>query len=97
MHAAHGDNGPAFEDVGRMLRAGVQEDAVVWRQGFRPVVRVALAGEWAGLSALLRGGSLGQALDAAPELDVSAWLPLVVQSGLLLAVRSGAGGEPFLV
>lgn len=97
MHAAHGDNGPAFEDVGRMLQAGVEEDAVVWRQGFRPVVRVALAGEWAGLSALLRGCSLGQALDAAPELDVSAWLPLAVQSGLLLAVRSGAGGEPSLV
>jgi len=89
LHAAHGDNGPSFEDVGRLLQARVAEDAVVWRQGFQPGIRAALAGEAAFLHALLAQDSLGAALDVAPNLDVSAWLPVAVQSGLLLAVQTG--------
>jgi len=52
-------------------------------------VRVALEGEAALLHALLAGRSLGQALDDVPHLDVSQWLTVAVQSGLLLAVYSG--------
>lgn len=90
IHAAHGENGPSFEEVGRLLQAGAAEDAVVWRQGFKPCVRRAVAGESAFLNALLAGQSLGGALDAAPQLDVSQWLPTAVQNGLLLAVQTGA-------
>lgn len=89
LHAAHGENGPSFEEVGRLLQARAGEDAVVWRQGFKPCVRVALEGEAALLHALLAGRSLGQALDDVPHLDVSQWLTVAVQSGLLLAVYSG--------
>jgi hypothetical protein len=89
IHAAHGENGPSFEEVGRLLQARAAEDAVVWRHGFKPCVRVALEGEAALLHALLAGRSLGQALDDVPHLDVSQWLTVAVQSGLLLAVSSG--------
>ena len=89
LHAAHGENGPSFEEVGRLLQARAAEDAVVWRQGFKPYVRVALEGEAALLHALLAGRSLGQALNDVPHLDVSQWLTVAVQSGLLLAVYSG--------
>jgi hypothetical protein len=90
IHAAHGEGGPSFEEVGRLLQARAAEDAMVWRQGFKPCVRLALAGEAAFLNALLTRRSLGQALDAAPHLDISLWLTMAVQSGLLLAVQSGA-------
>lgn len=90
IHAAHGEGGPSFEEVGRLLQARAAEDAVVWRQGFKPCVRLALAGEAAFLNALLTRRSLGQALDAAPHLDISLWLTMAVQSGLLLSVQSGA-------
>ena len=39
------------------------------------------------VAALLAGLALGPALDAAPALDVQAWLAQAVQSGLLLAVH----------
>jgi hypothetical protein len=89
IHAAHGENGPSFEEVGRLLQAKAGEDAVIWRQGFKPCVRVALEGEASLLHALLAGRSLGQALDDVSHLDVSQWLTVAVQSGLLLAVYSG--------
>jgi len=89
IHAAHGENGPSFDDVGRLLQARAAEDAVLWRQGFKPCVRLALTGEAAFLKALLAGRNLGEALDAAPDLDVSQWLTVAVQSGLLLVVYSG--------
>lgn len=90
MYAAHGENGPDFDEVGRLLRTGVAEDAVVWRQGFTPCVRAAMPGETVFLDALLAGRSVGVALDASPDLDISAWLTTAVQCGLLLAVVSGA-------
>lgn len=88
LHAAHGNNGPSFDDVGRLLQAGVAEDAVIWRQGFQARVRPALAAEAVFLRDLIAQVSLGAALDASPKLDVSAWLTLAVQSGLLLAVQT---------
>ena len=84
---AHLHQHPELDQVGPLLRAGVAEDALVWRQGLRAQVRVAQLGEHAFVTALLRGESLGDALDEAPALDISAWLPMAVQSGLLLGVR----------
>lgn len=75
---------PSFEEVGARLRAGQGETALVWREAYRPRVREALAGEATWMTGLLQGRSLGEALDAAPELDFNAWLPMAVQTQLLL-------------
>lgn len=83
---AHLDGSPSLQEAGAQLRRHEAQDVVVWRAGLRPRTRLALAGEADGLQVLLAGGSLAQALDAAPELDFSQWLPLAVQSGLVLAV-----------
>jgi hypothetical protein len=83
---AHLESKPALELVGQLLRAAVPQDAVVWRQGLRPCVREAQNGEAHFLQALLRGASLGAALDAASALDFGQWLPNAAHSGLLLRV-----------
>jgi hypothetical protein len=84
---AHLEGSPSLQEAGAQLRRGEAQDAVVWRAGLRPRVRLALAGEADALQVLLNGGALAQALDAAPQLDFGQWLPLAVQSGLVL----GAG------
>lgn len=84
---AHLDHRAAFEEVGQRLRAGVAETAVVWRADLRPRVREAQPGETALLSALLAGLSLGAALDSAPALDFATWLPMAVQTRLLLGAK----------
>jgi hypothetical protein len=83
---AHIDGVPSLQEAGAQLRRGEAQDTVVWRAGLRPRVRLALAGEADGLRVLMQGGSLAQALDAAPQLDFGQWLPLAVQSGLVLGV-----------
>ena len=83
---AHLHQTPRLDQLGPLMQAGVGEDAVVWRHGLRAQVRVAQAGEAAFVAALLNGHTLGGALDVAPLLDVGAWLPMAVQSGLLLGV-----------
>lgn len=87
MVGAHRDQHPSFAEVGALLRQGVTECAVVWRSGLKPCVRQTLVGEAALLHALLAGQSLGAALDAAPDLDFSTWLPQAVQSGLVMGAR----------
>lgn len=84
---AHLEHNPTFAEVGVLLRDRVAQCAVVWRAGLKPCVRLGLAGEGQLLGALQAHSSLGAALDAAPELDFSAWLPQAVQSGLVLGVR----------
>ena len=84
---AHVAGAPTLEEAGARLRAHIAEDVVVWREGLQACAREALPGEADALVALLRGASLGQALDAAPALDAAAWLSLAVHSGLLLAVQ----------
>lgn len=84
---AHLHPSASLAQVGQLLRDRVGQDALVWRSGLRPLVRQAQAGEAVFVAALLRGQTLGDALDLAPALDVSAWLPMAVQTGLLLAVR----------
>lgn len=83
---AHLEGVPSMQEAGAQLRRGEAQDAVVWRVGLRPSARQALAGEADVLQALLDGGSLAQALNAAPELDFGQWLPLAVQTGLVMAI-----------
>ena len=87
---AHSHLGPTLDEVGRLLRAGMGEDALVWRTGFRPTVRCAQPGETAFVTAVLAGQTLGQVLDSMPNFDVAAWLPMAVQTGLLLGVSGGS-------
>lgn len=89
---AHVEGSPGFDEVGQRLRDAVAETALVWRVGLRATVREALPDEQAFLAAVLAGQPLDVALSAAPALDVSAWLPMAVQSGLLLGVQRAAGG-----
>ena len=92
-----------FDAVGEKLRAGAAETAVVWRAGFQPQVREALPGEANLLAALLDNRSLDEAvhsavrsdvqgavqsdLQIAASLDFNAWLPMAVQTGLLLGAE----------
>jgi len=73
--------------VGQLLRDGIGQDALVWRSGWQALVREAAPGETAFLSALLGGQTLGGALDQAQKLNIGDWLPMAVQTGLLLSVR----------
>lgn len=81
---AHLSQSPSFEEVGERLRAGKGEAALVWREAYRPRVREALAGEAALMTRLWQGHSLGEALETAPDLDFNSWLPMAVQTQLLL-------------
>jgi hypothetical protein len=77
---------PGLEQVGALIRQGVAQTALVWRDGHRPRLREALPGEPGFLAALRQGQSLDQALQGT-QLDFSAWLPLAAQSGLLLKAQ----------
>ena len=86
---AHLHKEPGLEQAGQLLRAGVKEDALVWRVGLRPQLRVPQLGEAAFVAALLSGMSIGEALNQTPTLDVSSWLTRAVQTSLLLGVCLG--------
>ena len=64
---AHLSQSPSFDEVGKRLRAGTGESTLVWREGYRPGVREALAGEANLITALHQGHSLGDALDQRPR------------------------------
>lgn len=83
---AHRDGQPSLAEAGAMLQSGVAQDVLVWRAGLRPEARAAVPGEGDFVQALLEGISLDQALERAPALDFGQWLPMAVQSGLVLAV-----------
>jgi hypothetical protein len=87
---AHLEGVPSFQEVGEQLRAGLAQDVVVWRDGLRPRCRAAIAGEADCLAALLDGQSLGQALETSGTLSFETWLPLAVQTSLVL----GASKHP---
>jgi hypothetical protein len=92
---AHLDGSPSLQEAGAQLRRGEAQDAVVWRAGLRPCVRLAVAGEAEALQSLLQGQSLAAALDAATALDFGQWLPMAVQGGLVLgAYVLDAVGRP---
>jgi hypothetical protein len=90
---AHLDGQPSLQEAGAQLRAGVAQDVVVWRAGLKPRFRLAVGGEVGAVVAFLRGESLDQALSQDPQLDFALWLPLAVQSGLLLSVEVVPGGR----
>ncbi len=76
-----------LDEAAALLRAGVAQHALVWRQGYAPRLRVLAESELACIDALCAGHSLAHALDAASaDFDFSSWLAAQVQSGLLLGV-----------
>jgi hypothetical protein len=81
----------ALQAAGHRLQAGEPEQAVFWRQGWRPRVRLIDASEAVWLQALHAQPSLGAALRWLeahhPGLDLGIWLQEAVTQGLVLAVR----------
>jgi hypothetical protein len=67
------------------------QTALVWRQGFRPMLDSADAASAAFIGAILQGESLAVALDTTltqtHDFDFSVWLNTSVQNGLLMGVR----------
>ena len=89
----HQQSEPDFSLLQRLLHDQTPEDALVWRAGLRPQLRQAWPGEVAFVQPLLAGHTLVEALLQATEVDVAAWLPMAVQSHLLLGVaRADAPG-----
>lgn len=84
---AHLKHDPALVEVGRKLRAQVPENALVWRQGFRPELAECSAAEAVLVQALLSGAPLLAALEQSGGLDFNQWLPPAVQTGLVLGAR----------
>jgi hypothetical protein len=82
---AHLDGSPTMQELAVEMRAGIAQDALVWRNRLRAQARLAQPGERDCVVVLLQGGSLAQALDASPALDFGQWLPMAVRSGLVLA------------
>lgn len=72
---------------GAERHAVAAETAVVWRQGLRARARAAMQDEAALLQALHKGDTLARALECAPAIDLQAWLPMAVHSGLVLGAR----------
>lgn len=87
MLLAHLEGGLSLDEVREQLKCGHAQDVVIWRAGLQPKLREALPGELLVLQALHDQQDLASALQCGAELDVSRWLPLAVQSGLVLGVR----------
>ena len=84
--SAHKTGVPSLEDAGAALRAGIAQNTVVWRQGFRPMFREAFPGESELVEQLLAKAPLGLALDHAKGLDFAQWFPTAIASQLVLGV-----------
>lgn len=70
-----------------LLRQGVGQTALVWRDGFAPRLRVVHVHEHAFARAVVAGQTLAEALDCAPvDFDFSSWLAENVRNGLLMGV-----------
>lgn len=83
---AHLQGSPSFQEVGRRLRSGVGECAMVWRQGLRLRIAACSPSEAAFVQAVLAGASLAAALERASGLEFNLWLPAAVQSALVAGV-----------
>jgi len=81
---AHSQEAPSLAEAGALIRQRVPQDCVVWRQGLSPQLRQALPGEFTLLDALGSGAALEPALSVANTLDFTQWLPLAIQTGLVL-------------
>jgi hypothetical protein len=89
---------PNLSPARQRLSDGMGETAVLWRQGHKPMLREALAGEFTFLNALQQGIALEKATFNAIDFDFTRWLPLAVSTGLLLSVAprpsSSSSSEP---
>ena len=78
---------PTFEEAAALLRQGKREYALVWRQAFKPKVRLMRAAEYQLITALKNNSPLDSALDQAssiePAFDFNTWLTQAVQTGLV--------------
>lgn len=83
---AHREGSPALAEVGEQLKSRIRQEVVIWRTAYQPRLRQALAGELSLLRALCDGQALEPALQQAEGLDFAQWLPLAVQTGLVLGV-----------
>jgi hypothetical protein len=88
--AAHLQGAPTLAEVGAELRAQVAQDVVIWRKGLRAQFRLAQPGELRWLERLMIGSSIGQSLADAPGLDFATWLPLAIETGLVLGVAQAS-------
>ncbi|MEO8022432.1 DNA-binding domain-containing protein [Polaromonas sp.] len=79
---------PTLEEAGARVRMQMAETALVWRQGLKPALRHAQAGEAVFIAALQENRSLADSLSATPELDFQQWLVPAVHTGLLLGARA---------
>jgi hypothetical protein len=84
---AHLEGQPPLAQVGEQLKSRTAQTVVIWRCAYQPKLRLALEGERPVLLALQAGQDLASALQASAELDFSQWLPLAVQTGLVLGAR----------
>lgn len=81
---AHRHDGPdRFDAVRAAFAAGTGEAAFVCRPAWRGEVAALALAEAAFTQALLDDLSLGEALDAAPDLDFEAWLARALAAGWL--------------
>lgn len=87
---AHLTGQPTLQEAGRRVNVGLNETALVWRQGFAPMLRMTLRGEAAFVAALQERRSLADSLEAAQELDFGQWLTPAVQTGLLVGAAPNA-------
>jgi hypothetical protein len=84
---AHLEGQPSLTEVGVALQRHSPQDVVVWRSGFQSRLRLAMPGEVELLAALQSGCALAPALTGASDLDFPQWLPMAVQTGLVLGVQ----------
>lgn len=85
---AHQDAAHDFEDARHRLCGAVPERVLVWRQGFKPLLREAAPDEAVFLEALQNGASLMDALEQAATLDFSHWLGAAVRDALIVGVKT---------
>lgn len=86
-HAHRSDAADRFDAVRAALAAGTGEQALVWREGWRPRVTALDAGDAAFTAALLQQLPLAAALDAAgPDFSFEPWLLDALRHGRLTAV-----------
>jgi hypothetical protein len=98
---AHLFDTPSLTEAAQYLREGRAEHALVWRQGVRPRIAGLETAAAQLVQALLAGGDLPQALDAAcagaepaDAFDFSAWLTAAVNDGLVIGVHRLPSSQP---
>ena len=91
-HKGQGSLDAAFD----LVRQGVAQTALVWRQGFVPRLRTLHEHDLAFTQALLAGQALANALGAAhTRFDFSGWLVANVQNGLVLGIAAKPPAHAF--